>query len=54
MAEHIFHNTDQVIDKSNHWSLLLYQESLAIQRYKLELRPVLYVEFRSRRMQFKQ
>ena len=33
MAEHVFHNT-KVIDKSNHWSLLLYQESLAIQRYK--------------------
>ena len=32
MAEHVFHNT-KVIDKSNHWSLLLYQESLAIQRY---------------------
>jgi hypothetical protein len=36
MAEHVFHNT-KVIDKSNHWSLLLYQESLAIQRYKPEL-----------------
>ena len=35
MAEHEFHNT-KVIDKSNHWSLLLYQESLAIQRYKAE------------------
>ena len=36
MAEHVLHNT-KVIDKSNHWSLLLYQESLAIQRYKPEL-----------------
>jgi hypothetical protein len=38
MAEHVFHNT-KVIDKSNHchWSVLLYQESLAIQRYKPEL-----------------
>ena len=27
----------KVIDKSNHWSLLLYHESLAIQRYKPEL-----------------
>jgi predicted RNA-binding Zn-ribbon protein involved in translation (DUF1610 family) len=36
MAEHVFHNT-KIIDKSNHWSLLLYQESLAIQRYKPEL-----------------
>jgi hypothetical protein len=36
MAEHVFHNT-KVIDKSNHWSLLWYQESLAIQRYKPEL-----------------
>jgi hypothetical protein len=36
MAEHVFHNT-KVIDKSNHWSHLLYQESLAIQRYKPEL-----------------
>ena len=36
MAEHVFHNT-KVNDKSNHWSLLLYQESLAIQRYKPEL-----------------
>ena len=33
MAEHVFNNT-KIIDKSNHWSLLLYQESLAIQRYK--------------------
>jgi hypothetical protein len=32
MAEHVFHNT-KLIDKSNHWSFLLYQESLAIQRY---------------------
>ena len=36
MAEHVFHNTE-IIDKSNHWSLFLYQESLAIQRYKPEL-----------------
>ncbi len=36
MAEHVFHNT-KIIDKSNHWSLLLYQESLAIQRHKPEL-----------------
>jgi hypothetical protein len=36
MAEHVFHNT-KVIDKTNHWSLLLYQESLAIQRNKPEL-----------------
>ncbi len=36
MAEHVFHNTE-IIDKSNHWSLLLYQESLAIQRRKPEL-----------------
>jgi hypothetical protein len=34
MAEHVFHNT-KVIDKSNHWSSLLYQESLAIQRSEL-------------------
>jgi hypothetical protein len=33
---HVFHNT-KVIDKSNHCSLLLYQESFAIQRYKPEL-----------------
>ena len=36
MVGHVFHNT-KVIDKSNHWSLWLYQESLAIQRYKPEL-----------------
>ena len=36
MAEHVFNNT-KIIDKSNHWSILLYQESLAIQRYKPEL-----------------
>ena len=30
-------NYTKIIDKSNHWSLLLYQESLAIQRYKPEL-----------------
>ena len=39
MAEHVFHNT-KIIDKSNHWSLLLYQESLAIQRHKPELNHV--------------
>ena len=36
LAEHVFRNTN-VIDKSNHWSLLLYQESLAIQRCEPEL-----------------
>ncbi len=36
MAEHVFHNT-KIIDKANHWSLLLYEESLAIQRRKPEL-----------------
>ena len=36
MAKHVFHNT-KTIDKSNHWSLLLYLESLTIQRHKPEL-----------------
>ncbi len=36
MAEHVFHNT-KIIDKSNHWSLLLYQEPIAIQRRKPKL-----------------
>ncbi len=36
MAEHVFQNT-KIIDRSNHWSLLLYQKSLAIQRCKPEL-----------------
>jgi hypothetical protein len=35
MTEYVFHNT-KVIDKSNHWSLLLHQVSLAIQIYKPE------------------
>ena len=32
----IFTNT-KIIDKSNHWSLILYQESIAINRKKLSL-----------------
>jgi hypothetical protein len=35
-ADLIFTNT-KIIDKSNHWSLILYQESIAINRMKPSL-----------------
>ena len=36
MAQLIFNNC-KIIDKSDHWSLLLYKESLAIRRRKPSL-----------------
>jgi hypothetical protein len=43
LTDLIFTNT-KIIDKSNHWSLILYQQSIAINRMKpfltMELKPL--------------